>query len=105
MLPDLHDIQANMAARQLDLANEQQALEKAVALSRNNIRRQIRLAHQSWLNNQPEIAIYALRQCWEIGRYSPIFTAQLIWQLASILASTAVNARHTGPGHTTPARL
>lgn len=46
---NLHDIQANMAARQLDLANEQQALEKAVALSRNNIRRQIRLAHQSWL--------------------------------------------------------
>lgn len=93
MLPDLHDIQANLAARRLDLVQEQQSLEKAVSLSPNNIRRQIRLAHQSWLNNQPEIATHALHQCWEIGRYSPIFTPQLIWQLASMLAASASTPR------------
>ena len=52
------------------------------------------LARQAWLNGQPDVAVYALRQIWEIGRYSVAFDAELLWQLASMLAK-AGNGRST----------
>lgn len=86
MMPELRDIQAELAALQNDSATTQDALQQAVTLSPNTIRRQIKLASQAWLNNDTAAALHALRQCWENSRYSAIFEPELLWQLASILA-------------------
>lgn len=93
MMPELHDMQAALAAQQNDLPAMQDALQKAVALSPNTVRRQIMLANQSWLNNNSDIAAYALRQCWEVGRFSAAFDPELLWQLASILIQAAGERR------------
>ena len=85
MMPELRDIQAELAALHNDSAATQEALQQAVTLSPNTIRRQIKLASQAWLNNDASSAIHALRQCWENGRYSAIFEPELLWQLASLL--------------------
>lgn len=85
LMPELHDIRATQAAHANDLAVMVQSLQQAVALSPNTVRRQIALARYAWLAGQPDVAAHALRQCWEIGRHSIAFDAELLWQLASIL--------------------
>lgn len=94
LMPELHDIRAALSARENDLPAVVQSLQRAVSLSPNTVRRQIMLARQAWLNGQPDVAVYALRQIWEIGRYSVAFDAELLWQLASMLAK-AGNGRST----------
>ena len=46
------------------------------------------MARLAWLNGQVDVAVHALRQCWELGRYSISFDVELIWQLVSILLET-----------------
>ena len=89
LMPELHDIRAEQAGQEQDLATLVQSLQKGVALSPNTVRRQISLACHAWLAGQPDVAVYALRQCWEVGRHSLAFDAELIWQLASILQAGA----------------
>lgn len=89
MLPELHNIQADLAAQHNDSTAMQEALQQAANLSPNTVHRQIKLACHAWLNTDYDTAIQALRQCWEIGRYSTAFNPELLWQLASILAHTA----------------
>lgn len=86
MMPELRDMQAELAALQNDLPATLDALQEAVTLSPNTLRRQIKLASQAWLNDDISKAQHALRQCWEVGRHSVIFDPELLWQLASILA-------------------
>lgn len=91
MMPELHDMQAELATLQNDVATTLSELRQAVALSPNTLRRQIKLASQAWLNGETQIALHALRQCWEVGRYSAIFDPELLWQLASILSQTTTS--------------
>lgn len=93
MMPELCDMQAELAALQQDLPAVQAALQQAVELSPNTLRRQIALARQAWLNNELDIPAHALRQCWEVGRYTTVFDPELLWQLASILAQGAGTRR------------
>ena len=92
LMPELHDIRAALSAQENDLPAVVQSLQRAVSLSPNTVRRQIMLARQAWLKGQADVAVYALRQIWEIGRYSVAFDAELLWQLASMLAK-AGNSR------------
>lgn len=93
MMPELHDMQAELAALQNDLPAMLNALQEAVTLSPNTLRRQIKLASQAWLNNDNKTAIHALRQCWEVGRHSTMFDPELLWQLASMLAQGSDTAK------------
>lgn len=93
MMPELRDIQASLAANNNDLPAMQEALQQAVALSPNTVRRQIRLASHAWLNNDHKVAAHAIHQCWEVGRYSATFDPELLWQLASILTQSAGDRR------------
>ncbi len=95
MMPELRDMQAELAALHNDLPSMLDALQQAVTLSPNTLRRQIKLASQAWLNGDTPVAIHALRQCWEIGRYSATFDPELLWQLASML--TQVDASQKLP--------
>lgn len=88
LMPELHDIRAEQAAYANDMAAVVQSLQKAVSLSPNTVRRQIALARQAWLTGQNDVAAYALRQCWEVGRHSIAFDGELVWQLASILLAS-----------------
>ena len=89
MMPELRDMQAELAALQNDLSATLEALQQAVTLSPNTLRRQIKLASQAWLNGEIHSAVHALRQSWEVGRYSAVFTPELLWQLASMLSRAA----------------
>lgn len=89
MMPELRDAQAELAALQNDPVAAQRALQQAVELSPNTLRRQSALACQAWLNNDRDTALRALRQCWEVGRYSPAFNGELLWQLAAVVAGGA----------------
>jgi len=93
MMPELHDIQAALAAQQNNLPAMQEALQQAVALSPNTVRRQINLASQAWLNNNLDVAANAIKQSWEIGRYSATFDPELLWQLSSMLTQAAGERR------------
>lgn len=92
MMPELLDMQAELAALNNDLPATVDGLKQAVAMSPNTLRRQIKLACHAWLNNDTSTAQHALRQFWEIGRYSSTFDPELLWQLASML-STATTAK------------
>ena len=96
MMPELLDMQAELARLNNDLPATVDALQQAVSMSPNTLRRQIKLACHAWLNNDPATAQQAIRQLWDIGRYSSIFDAELLWQLASMLstATTAQKALH-----------
>lgn len=85
LMPELYDIQAQMYANENDLKSMVRALQQAVALSPNTLRRQISLAQHAWLAGEKDIAAHAIRQCWENGRYSIAFDVELLWQLSSIL--------------------
>lgn len=91
LMPELHDIRALQAMRSDDLPATVQSLQKAVGMSPNTVRRQIALIAHAWLNRQPEIAVYAVRQVWEIGKYSVAFDPELLWQLASMLLEGGTN--------------
>lgn len=86
MMPELRDMQAELAALKNDLPATLDALQQAVTLSPNTMRRQIKLSSQAWLNDDIQTTQHALRQCWEAGRYSATFDPELLWQLASILS-------------------
>lgn len=86
MMPELRDMQAELAALKNDFPAALDALQQAVTLSPNTMRRQIKLASQAWLNGDIQTAQHALRQCWEVGRHSATFDPELLWQLASILS-------------------
>lgn len=93
MMPELRDMQAELAALQNNPAGMLDALQQAVTLSPNTLRRQIKFASQAWLQGDTLAAIHALRQCWEIGRYSSTFDPELLWQLASMLTQAASTAK------------
>ena len=86
LLPELHDIHAELAARGGDLSASVRHLQHAVSLSPNTIRRQVALARMAWLDDQPEVMAAAVRHCWEAGRHSVVFDPELLWQLAVVLA-------------------
>lgn len=90
MMPELRDMQAELAALQNDLPNTLDALQQAVTLSPYTLRRQIQLASQAWLNHDLATAQHALRQCWEVGRHSAAFDPELLWQLAATLSQPAI---------------
>lgn len=90
MMPELRDMQAELAALKNDLPATLDALQQAVTLSPNTLRRQIKLASQAWLNDDIQTAQHALRQCWEVGRHSVSFDPELLWQLASILSQATI---------------
>lgn len=85
LMPELHDIRAELAVRNKDLPEAQAALQHAVSLSPNTVRRQIALARLAWINDHTDLALQALRQCWEVGRHSIAFDAEIVWLLASML--------------------
>ena len=91
MMPEFRDMQAELAAIRNDQPTALDALQQAVILSPNTLRRQIKLASQAWLNGDIQTAQHALRQCWEIGRHSVSFDPELLWQLASILSQTTTS--------------
>lgn len=91
MMPELRDMQAELAVLKNDLPATLDALQHAVTLSPNTMRRQITLASQAWLNDDIQTAVHALRQCWEVGRHSATFDPELLWQLVSILSQAATH--------------
>lgn len=93
MMPELRDIQAELAALQGDRPATLEALQHAVTLSPNTLRRQTKLASQAWLNDDTQTALHALRQSWELARYSASFDHELLWQLASILTRATTTAK------------
>lgn len=99
LMPELHDIRAELAARNHDLPAVVQSLQQAVSLSPNTVRRQIALSRQAWLNGQADVAVYALRQLWEVGRYSVAFDPELLWQLACMLVREGSGRRFDDTEH------
>ena len=95
MMPELHDIRAELAALQNDFVGTLDALREAVALSPNTLRRQINLASQAWLSGDHRAAQLALRRCWEVARYAVSFDPELLWLQASILAQGSVESTQT----------
>src|SRR5699024_2655919 len=95
MMPELHDIRAELAALQNDFVGTLDALREAVALSPNTLRRQINLASQAWLSGDHRTAQLALRRCWEVARYAVSFDPELLWLQASILAQGSVESTQT----------
>lgn len=93
LMPELHDIRAELSARNNDLPAVVQSLQQAVSLSPNTVRRQIALSRQAWLNDQADVAMYALRQVWEHGRHSVAFDPELLWQLVSMLLRSGSGRR------------
>ena len=87
MMPELLDMQAELARLNHDLPATVDALQQAASMSPNTLRRQIKLACHAWLNNDPDTAQQAIRLLWDIGRYSSIFDPELLWQLASMLST------------------
>lgn len=85
LMPELHDIRAEMHASENDLQGMVTSLRQAVSLSPNTLRRQIALVQHAWLAGQADVAAQAIRQCWKIGRYSIAFDPELLWQLCSML--------------------
>lgn len=93
MMPELLDMQAELAILNNDLPATVERLQQAVHMSPNTLRRQIKLIDYAWLNNDSASAQHAVRQIWEIGRYTHTFDAELLWQLASMLSAEAPNNR------------
>lgn len=93
MMPELLDMQAELAILNNDLPATVERLQQAVHMSPNTLRRQIKLIDYAWLNNDSASAQHAVRQIWEIGRYTHTFDAELLWLLASMLSAEAPNNR------------
>ena len=93
MMPELRDMQAQLNALNNDVPAMLDALQQAVNLSPNTLRRQVNLASQAWCNADLPTAQHALRQCWEVSRYSATFDPELLWQLASMLSQASSNNR------------
>lgn len=86
MMPELLDMQAELATLNHDLTATVERLQQAVTMSPNTLRRQIKLTCHAWLNNETAVAQRAVRQIWDIGRYTSSFNAELLWQLAAMLS-------------------
>ena len=95
MMPELHDIRAELANLQNDFVGAFEALKEAVALSPNTLRRQVNLARHAWLSGDNKTAQLALRRCWEVARYAVTFDAELLWLHASILAQASAESTQT----------
>lgn len=93
LMAELHDIKAEQWAEQDRPQDIQAALQHAVSLSPNNIGRQILLSRHAWLNGRADIAVHALRQCWEIGRYSMRYTPEALWQMLAMQIEGANSGR------------
>lgn len=93
MMPELHDIRAELATAQNDFAATLEALKEAIALSPNTLRRQVHLISQAWMNDEHTTALQTLRRAWEVGRHSAVFDPELLWLHASILAQSSAAAR------------
>lgn len=84
LMAELHDIKAEQWAEQGNGSEVLAALQHAVSLSPNTIGRQMLLARQAWLGGRSDLAVHALRQCWEIGRYSMRYSAEALWQMLAM---------------------